>query len=158
MAIVIHFLYLVILYILFYKIECIIIKNEVIIAMRKIYTTDLASVSGPYSHAVDAGDFVYVSGQTARNANGEGKFAESITDQTHECFNLLFDILKEANLTPDDVVKVNVFLNSMEHFNEMNEVYQERFSAPYPARTCVAVLELPLGADVEIEVVAKKFK
>ena len=46
----------------------------------------------------------------------------------------------------------------MEHFNEMNEVYQERFSAPYPARTCVAVLELPLGADVEIEVVAKKFK
>ena len=133
-------------------------KNEVIVNMRKIYTTDLASVSGPYSHAVDAGDFVYVSGQTARNANGERKFAKSITDQTQECFNLLFDILKEADLTPDDVVKVNVFLTSMKHFSEMNEVYQERFSSPYPARTCVAVLELPLGADVEIEVIAKKFK
>lgn len=54
------------------------------------------------------------------------------------------------------MVKVNVFLTSMKHFPEMNEVYEKKFSKPYPARTTVAVLELPLGADVEIEFIAKR--
>lgn len=123
---------------------------------RKTYNTKLSLVSGPYSNAVDAGEFVFVSGQTARNSSGKGKNAESIAEQTQECFNLLFDILKSANLTPDNVIKVNVYLTSMKYFNEMNEVYKNQFSQPYPARTCVAVFELPLGADVEIELVAKK--
>lgn len=123
---------------------------------RKIFNTEKATVSGPYSHAVDAGDYIFLSGQTARNSTGKGKDAVSITEQTKECFNSLFDVLKSANLTPDDVVKVNVYLTSMKHFAEMNEVYEKQFSAPYPARTCIAVLELPLGADVEIEMIAKK--
>ncbi|HLS54079.1 MAG TPA: Rid family detoxifying hydrolase [Tissierellaceae bacterium] len=123
---------------------------------RKVYDTDLSVASGPYSQAVDAGDFVFVSGQTARNSKKLESNAISIKEQTQECFKLLFDILNSANLTPDSVVKVNVFLTDMRYFDEMNEVYKRQFSAPYPARTTVAVSELPLGADVEIELIARK--
>lgn len=123
---------------------------------RKAYSGQRTIASGPYSHAIDDGNYVFLSGQTARNTIGEGKDVKSIAEQTQECFNNLFDVLKSADLTPDHVVKVNVFLTSMKHFSEMNEVYEKQFSEPYPARTTVAVLELPLGADVEIEVIAKR--
>lgn len=112
--------------------------------------------SGPYSHAVDSGEYIYLSGQTARNSLGEGKNVTSIAEQTQECFNNLFEVLNVANLTSDHVVKVNVYLTSMKYFEEMNQVFEKQFEEPYPARTCIAVLELPLGADVEIEVVAKR--
>ena len=124
---------------------------------RKIYNTENATVSGPYSHGVDAGDFVFLSGQTSKNTTGENKDATDIETQTKECFKSLFDVLKSINLTSDDVVKVNVYLTDMKHFSEMNEVYERQFSKPYPARTCVAVYQLPLGADVEIELIAKKY-
>lgn len=123
---------------------------------RKTYASSLSSASGPYSAAVDGGELIFISGQTARNSMGEGKNAQSIKDQTREAFRLLFDILEDAGLDQGHVLKVNVFLTSMKHFEEMNEVYEEHFQAPYPARTTVAVLELPLGADVEIELVAKR--
>ena len=64
--------------------------------------------------------------------------------------------MEQAGVTFDDVLKVNVYLTSMKHFKAMNEVYETYFKAPYPARTCVAVLELPLEADVEIELIAKR--
>lgn len=59
---------------------------------RKIYNTNKATVSGPYSHAVDAGDYVFLSSQTARNSTGKGKDAISIGEQTQECFDALFDV------------------------------------------------------------------
>jgi 2-iminobutanoate/2-iminopropanoate deaminase len=80
----------------------------------------------------------------------------NIQEQTEECFKNINRILKELNLTEANVVKANVYLTGMKHFEGMNEVYKTRFTEPYPARTCVAVFELPLGADVEIEVVAKR--
>ncbi len=123
---------------------------------RKIYKSKLSSASGPYSSAVDSGDLVFISGQTARNSLSPAGPVETIADQTRECFRLLFDILEEAGLGEEDVVKANVFLTGMKYFDEMNEVYKEFFTQPYPARTCVAVLELPLGADVEIELIARK--
>ncbi|MCM3740452.1 Rid family detoxifying hydrolase [Oceanobacillus luteolus] len=126
--------------------------------MRKVYTAKDVSASGPYSHAVDAGEYIYFSGQTAKNRlNPEDSPAnESITSQTEQCFKHLTSVLEEVGLTEDNVVKVNVYLTSMKHFDEMNRVYETFFQAPYPARTCVAVYELPLGADVEIELVAKR--
>lgn len=124
--------------------------------MRKVFKSKLSKASGPYSHGVDSGEYVYLSGQTARNSLGEGENAKTIGEQTQECFNLLFDVLESAGLNSDNVLKVNVYLTSMKHFDEMNEVYKKQFSDPYPARTCVAVFELPLGADVEIELVAKR--
>ena len=124
--------------------------------MRKSYTAKEVMSSGPYSHAIDAGQYVYLSGQTAKNSLTLEKDNLDIKEQTEECFKNLNRVLKEADLTEDDVVKVNVYLTGMKHFDAMNEVYKTKFTEPYPARTCVAVLELPLGADVEIEVVARR--
>lgn len=123
---------------------------------RKAYTGEGISSSGPYSHAVDAGNFVYFSGQTAKNSLLKEAEKGDITAQTEICFENLFNVLNEAGLTPDDVVKVNVYLTDMNNFAAMNEVYEKKFDAPYPARTAIAVLALPLGADVEIEMIAKR--
>lgn len=111
---------------------------------------------GPYSQAVWTGNLLYCSGQTPIDpATGE-LVAGDIRQQTSQAFNNLEAVLTEAGLTMDDVIKVNVYLTSMANFGGMNQVYQERFSMPYPARTTVAVAELPLNALVEIEFVAEK--
>lgn len=123
---------------------------------RQAYTAIDVMSSGPYSHAIDAGEYIYVSGQTAKNSLTLEKQDLNIQEQTEECFKNINRILKELNLTEANVVKANVYLTGMKHFEGMNEVYKTKFTEPYPARTCVAVFELPLGADVEIEVVAKR--
>ena len=125
---------------------------------RKIYTGEGVSASGPYSHAVDAGDYVFFSGQTAMNSlrKKEKSLKGRIDLQTEEVFLNLASVMVTANVKSSQVVKVNVYLTSMDDFDAMNEVYQSFFEAPYPARTCVAVKELPLGADVEIEMIAQK--
>lgn len=75
--------------------------------------------------------------------------------QTQQCFVNLFAVLYHAGLGPDDVVKVNVFLTDMADFETMNLVYAQQFSKPYPARTTIGIAALPLGAAVEIELVAE---
>jgi 2-iminobutanoate/2-iminopropanoate deaminase len=75
--------------------------------------------------------------------------------QTEQCFRNLFTVLKAAGLTPDQVVKVNVFLMDMNDFAAMNEVYEKQFARPYPARTTIGVASLPLGASIEIELIAR---
>lgn len=125
---------------------------------RKIYNAKTAEVSGPYSHAVDAGEYIYFSGQTAKNTPTVEDMTGDIAAQTEQCFINLYEVLQESGLTSDDVVKVNVYLTDMKHFTAMNEVYETQFNAPYPARTCVAVFGLPLGAEVEIEMIAKRNK
>lgn len=123
---------------------------------RKAYNAEGAVSVGPYSHAVDAGNLVYLSGQTPLDSSTGELVEGGIGDQTKQCFINLFEVLAAANLTADDVIKVNVYLTDMNYFSAMNEVYQTYFSKPYPARTCVAVLALPLGAEVEIEMIAKR--
>lgn len=123
---------------------------------RRAYTAEGAVSVGPYSHAVEAGDFVYLSGQTPIEPE-TGKLVEGdIAAQTEQCFKNLFNVLKAAWLGPEDVVKVNVYLTDMKNFAAMNEVYSKQFSQPYPARTTIGVAELPLGAQVEIEMIARK--
>jgi 2-iminobutanoate/2-iminopropanoate deaminase len=123
---------------------------------RKAYSAPGAVAVGPYSHAIDAGDLIFLSGQTPVDSQ-TGKLVEGdIVEQTEQCFKNLFNVLEAAGLTPDHVQKVNVFLTDMNHFTAMNEVYSKQFSEPYPARTTIGVLSLPLGAQVEIEMIAKK--
>ena len=122
---------------------------------RKAFSAEGAISVGPYSHAVKAGETVYLSGQTPIDS-ATGKLAEGgIKAQTEQCFKNLFNVLKAAGLTPDDVQKVNVFLTDMKNFSEMNEVYEKQFMAPYPARTTIGVAALPLRADIEIEMIAR---
>jgi 2-iminobutanoate/2-iminopropanoate deaminase len=111
---------------------------------------------GPYSRAVWAGDLLYLSGQTPIDPATGRLETGDITAQTHRAFDNLESVLKDAELTMDHVVKVNVYLTTMTHFQAMNAAYESRFRAPFPARTTVAVAGLPLGAAVEIELVAKR--
>ena len=123
---------------------------------RKSFTAAGATAVGPYSHAVEAGDLVYLSGQTPLDS-ATGKLAEGdIAAQTEQCFKNLFAVLAAAGLSEADVVKANVFLTDMSNFAAMNQVYATKFSAPYPARSTVAVAGLPLGAQVEIELIARR--
>jgi 2-iminobutanoate/2-iminopropanoate deaminase len=119
-------------------------------------SSQLGTPVGPFSHAVDAGALVFLSGQVAQDP-ATGKLIQgAVRQQTQQIFANIALLLKDLRLTLDDVVKVNVFLTSMRDFAEMNTVYGEHFAKPYPARTTVAISELPLGAKVEMEMVARK--
>ena len=124
--------------------------------LRKAYSAEGAVSVGPYSHAVESGDLVYLSGQTPIDSKTGNLVEGDITAQTEQSFQNLFNVLNTAGLTPDDVIKVNVFLTDMGNFHAMNAVYAKQFSSPYPARTTIGVKELPLGAQVEIEMIARR--
>lgn len=120
-----------------------------------IATTEAPGAIGPYSQAIDTGAFVYTSGQLPINPADDTMPAD-ITAQTRQSLENVQAILRQAGLTMDNVVKTNVFLADMADFAAMNTVYQEFFSAPYPARSAVAVRTLPKNALVEIEVIAAR--
>lgn len=121
-----------------------------------INTSAAPAAIGPYSQAVEAGGTVYVSGQLPIDP-ATGSFAEGgIKELTRQSLTNVKAILNEAGLDMGDVVKTTVFLADMADFAEMNEVYAQFFSAPFPARSAVAVKTLPKGARVEIECVAVK--
>jgi len=120
-----------------------------------IATTNAPGAIGPYSQAIDTGTFVFVSGQIPVDP-ATGNIAEGIQAQTRQSLANVGAILAEAGLTPANVVKTTVFLSDMANFVPMNEVYAEFFPAPYPARSAVAVKELPKQVLVEIEVIAAR--
>lgn len=120
-----------------------------------ISTNNAPGAIGPYSQAIDAGPFLYVSGQIPVNP-ATGEIPEGITAQTEQSLKNVKAILAEAGLSVDNVVKTTVFLANMGDFAAMNTVYGEVFTAPYPARSAVAVRELPKQVLVEIEVIAAK--
>jgi 2-iminobutanoate/2-iminopropanoate deaminase len=110
---------------------------------------------GPYSHAAVAPTgALYLSGQTPIDPVTGALVDGDVAEQTRRVFANLESVLTAAGRGFGDVVKVNVYLVDMADFASMNSVYETVFSAPYPARTTVAVVGLPLGARVEIELVA----
>ncbi|MDE6120418.1 MAG: RidA family protein [Muribaculaceae bacterium] len=122
---------------------------------KAIATTGAPGAIGPYSQAIDAGAFVYASGQIPINP-ATGEIPEGITAQTEQSLRNVCAILEAAGLSVDNVVKTTVFLADMADFGAMNEVYGKVFTEPYPARSAVAVRELPKGVRVEIEVIAAR--
>ena len=127
--------------------------------MKKVISTTKApSAIGPYSQAIQMGNLVYTSGQIPIDP-ATGVFVEGgIKEQTRQSLLNVKAILEEAGLTMGDVVKTTVFMNDMNDFPDMNAVYAEFFTEPYPARSAVAVKTLPKGALVEIEVVAGRIE
>ncbi len=123
--------------------------------MKKVISTAKApSAIGPYSQAIQVGNLVYTSGQIPIDP-ATGVFVEGgIKEQTRQSLLNVKAILEESGLTMADVVKTTVFMADMNDFADMNAVYAEFFSEPFPARSAVAVKTLPKGALVEIEVVA----
>lgn len=122
---------------------------------KAISTTKAPGAIGPYSQAIDAGSFVFISGQIPVNP-GTGNIPEGITAQTAQSISNIKAILAEAGLSVDNVVKTTVFLANMGDFAAMNEVYAANFTSPFPARSAVADKELPKQVLVEIEVIAAK--
>jgi 2-iminobutanoate/2-iminopropanoate deaminase len=124
--------------------------------MKAISTTKAPAAIGPYSQAIEANGFVYASGQLPIDP-ATGQFPEGgIKEQTRQSLTNAQNILKEAGIDLSHVVKTTVFLSDIANFALMNEVYAEFFSEPFPARSAVAVKDLPKGALVEIEVIAVK--
>lgn len=123
---------------------------------QPVSAADAPKAIGPYSQAVWNGSELFCSGQTPIDP-ATGKLIEGdVAEQTHRVFDNLAAVLAAAGLSLDDAVKCNVYLTDMKDFPAMNGAYETRFTAPFPARTTVAVAGLPLGARVEIELVARR--
>src|SRR5262245_37780669 len=121
-----------------------------------ISTTDAPAAIGPYSQAIDIGDLVFCSGQGSIDA-ATGEFIRgSVEDETQRTLRNLGAVLDAAGVGYADVVKTTVFLTDMNDFAAMNGVYGTFFPDPPPARSTVAVKELPKGFKVEIEAIARR--
>ena len=123
--------------------------------MKVISTKKAPAAIGPYSQAIQVGNLVYTSGQIPIDP-ATGAFVEGgIKEQARQSLTNVKAILEEVGLTMNNVVKTTVFMADMNDFADMNSVYAEFFTEPYPARSAVAVKTLPKGALIEIEVIAE---
>ncbi len=124
---------------------------------KKIITPkDAPAPVGPYSTAVEAGGFIFCSGQIPLDAKTGEVFTGEIGEQTRRCMANVETILKAADLKFENIVKTTIFLTDMKDFAKVNEVYGSFFKAEPPARSTVAVAGLPKGVNVEIEVLARR--
>jgi len=123
---------------------------------KQVYASPAgAPAVGPYSPAVGAGDFVFVSGQIPLDPDGK-IVGYTPKDQTRKALENLRATLQAAGLDLEHVVKTTVFLTDMNEFAAMNKVYGEYFPAPFPGRSTVQVVRLPKDVKVEIELIAVK--
>ncbi len=110
---------------------------------------------GPYVHAVEAGGLIFTSGQLGLIPE-TGSLPEGVEAQTHQSLKNLSVVLKAAGSDLEHVVKTSVFLDDINDFAKVNEIYAQYFQGETPARSCVQVAKLPKGGLVEIEVIAVK--
>ena len=122
--------------------------------MNKIHTDKAPRAIGPYCQAMTVNGLIFTSGQISINAESGVIEAKGISEQTEQVCKNLGEVLKAAGIGFDKVVKTTCFITDMSHFAEFNEVYAAYFTSS-PARSCVAVKELPKGALVEIELIAE---
>lgn len=122
--------------------------------MKKVINSDKApGAIGPYSQAIEAGGIVFVSGQLPINP-ATGEMPQTAEEQARQSLENMKNILAEAGLSMDNIVKTTVYLSDMSYFADMNKVYATYFSGDFPARSAFAVKELPKQALVEIECIA----
>lgn len=121
---------------------------------KTVYTTKAPAAIGPYSQAVVAGNMVYTSGQIAINPESGNVEATDICGQTEQVCKNLSAVLDAAGTALSKVVKTTCYLQNMEDFAQFNEVYARYFTEK-PARSCVAVKELPKGVLVEVDAIAE---
>jgi 2-iminobutanoate/2-iminopropanoate deaminase len=123
---------------------------------KKAITTPKAKAIGPYSAAIENGELLFVSGQIPLDPLA-GKLVDGdIAAQTRQSLENLKTILAAAGLTFAHVVKTTIFLTSMGDFAAVNDVYKSYMAEPYPARSTIAVAALPMGAKIEIEMIAAR--
>ncbi len=124
--------------------------------MKAIHTDKAPAAIGPYSQAIEVNGFIFASGQIPIDP-ATGAFVEGgIQEQTRQALTNAQQILQTAGTDLNHVIKTTVFVSDIANFGLMNEVYAQFFTEPFPARSAVAVKDLPKGALVEIEVIAVK--
>jgi 2-iminobutanoate/2-iminopropanoate deaminase len=121
---------------------------------QMIETQNAPGAVGPYSQAIKTGNMVFLSGQIGIDPQTKKVVEGGVEAQARQIFKNLSAVLKETGASLDNVVKSTVFLKDMADFKRVNEIYAGHFTRPYPARSAVAVKELPLSVDIEIEVIA----
>ena len=122
--------------------------------MKQIKTDKAPQAIGPYSQAIVSGNTVYCSGQIPINPE-TGEIPEGVANQAHQVFKNIKNLLEAAGTSIDNVVKTSVFIKDMNDFAEINAIYAEYFTEPYPARSCVEVARLPKDVLLETEVIAE---
>jgi reactive intermediate/imine deaminase len=123
--------------------------------MKRVIETDAAPAAvGAYSQATTNGDVLFTAGQLPLTPDGELLDDESVATQTEQCLENVAAILESEGLTLGDVLKVTIFLDDIDDFDEMNETYGSFFDEEPPARSAVEVGNVPKGAAVEIEAIA----
>lgn len=120
---------------------------------KEIVTESAPRAAGPYSQALAAGNYIFVSGQLPVTPQ-TGVIPEDIAAQTVLTLENLKAVLKAAGADMPDVVKTTIFLTDLNNFSTVNEIYGKYFSPPYPARSTVGVSTLPKGVLIEIDAVA----
>ncbi|WP_121820343.1 RidA family protein [Halostella salina] len=121
---------------------------------RVIETPDAPAAVGAYSQGTTDGSIVFTAGQIPMTADGDLLDDESITVQTRQALENVSAILEEEGATVEDALKVTVYMDDIDDFDEMNEAYKEYFLDNPPARSAVEVAALPKGVGVEIEAIA----
>lgn len=119
-----------------------------------VKTNQAPGAVGPYSQAIKANNLLFISMQIAIDPVTNQVLDGDVAEQTHLIFKNITAILEEAGAVMDQVVKVTVFLRNMADFQLVNGIYAQYFDKPYPARSAVAVKELPKSVDIAIEVMA----
>jgi len=119
-----------------------------------VVTSNAPGAVGPYSQAIKSGNLLFCSGQIGIDP-AVGKLVEGgVVAQAEQVFKNIRAVLEAAGATMENVVKATVFLKDMADFKTVNEIYARQFEPPFPARSAVAVRDLPLYVDIEIEVIA----
>ncbi|MGP4067115.1 RidA family protein [Halobacillus sp. B29] len=123
---------------------------------KPIQTDHAPAAIGPYSQASDLGNLVFISGQIPLDPVTMEFVSDHVQDQTHQVMKNIGAILEEAGLSYKNLVKMNIYLDSLDDFVTVNDIYASYLSEPYPARAAVEVSRLPKGAKVEIEAIASR--
>jgi 2-iminobutanoate/2-iminopropanoate deaminase len=121
---------------------------------RCIFAPHGPTAAGPYSHAVAAGNLLFVSGQAALAPDGSGRRTASLEQEVRQTLDNLKAILEDAGSGLDRVVKTTVYLADMNDFGEMNAIYKEYFANDPPARTTIQAARLPMDFRIEVEAIA----
>ena len=122
--------------------------------MKEIKTNNAPAAIGPYSQAIVTGNMVFASGQIPVNPV-TGEIPEGVEAQANQVFTNVKNLLEAAGASINNVVKTSVFIQHMDDFATINEIYAKYFTEPYPARSCVEVAKLPKGVLLEVEAIAE---
>lgn len=120
---------------------------------QAIFSDKLPPAAGPFVPAVKSNDIIFTSGQIGQDPKTGALVEGGLVAQTHQALANLKSIVEAADKTTDDIIRVCIYLVDMADFAEVNEIYGDFMKKPYPARTCIAVAALPLGARFEIDAV-----